>query len=94
MWYDMTPASYAEGLRLSAIGSDECAARKATEGKPWSAYDADFYRRQARRLRAMALLCDRSTAARAGEIDFRRLSDPTHSREDEDRVVAEIEGGH
>lgn len=93
MWYDLTPASYAESLRYSAERSDESAMRHAAEGKPWSPGEADHFRRQARRLRAMALLCDRSTAARAGEIDFRRLSDPTRSREEEDRIVAEIEGG-
>ena len=39
----------------------------------------------------MALLCDRSDAARAGDVDFRRLSDPTFPRDQEAETVAAIE---
>jgi hypothetical protein len=90
-WYNLTPAAYAEGLRYNADRQDECAKYKDTEDKPWSARDAEYNRRQARRLRAMAKICDISTEQRAGNIDFRRLHDPTIPIEEEDRVVAEIE---
>lgn len=92
MWYDLTPADYAKGLRYGAERSDESAARRLAEGKPWSPHDAAYMRRQARRLRAMAMLCDRSTATRAGDVDFRRLNDPSVPREQEDATVAEILG--
>ncbi|MBX4911446.1 hypothetical protein HJA82_29470 [Rhizobium bangladeshense] len=90
-WYNLTPAEYAKGLRYNADRQDECARRKDDEGKPWSAHDAARSRRQARRLRAMAKLCDLSQEERAGKVDFRRLHDPTVPIEEEDRVVAEIE---
>lgn len=87
-WYDIHPLEYAKGLEYSAARSDECAIRQETEGKPWSAYEADRYRRQARRLRAMVLLCKNTTEVRAGRVDFLGLSDPTRSREEEDAAVA------
>jgi len=91
IWYNAPASSYATGLRFSAARSDESAARVEAEGKPWSANEAEHMRRQARRLRAMALLCDRSPAAPAGAIDFRGLSDPMTSRDVEDSTVAAIE---
>lgn len=90
-WYDQPPAGYAKGLRYGADRSDECARRKREEGKPWSAYDAERFERQARRLRAMALLCERSTATRAGDVDFLGMSDPTRTREAEDAAIAQAE---
>lgn len=90
VWYDMPPADYAESLRYGAARSDESAARQRAEGKPWSEHEARHMERQARRLRAMALLCDRSPADRAGAVDMRRLSDPTLDRETEAATVAEI----
>lgn len=91
MWYDLAPRDYAKGLRFKADRSDECAACRLAESKPWSPGEAMHFTRQARRLRAMALLCDRSEAATAGDMDFRGLHDPTLPREEEDRVIAEIE---
>lgn len=91
MWYDLPPSEYAKGLRFRADRNDESATRKEAEGKPWSTADASHFRRQARRLRAMATLCDRSNSASAGDVDFRRLSDPTLPRDDEDTVVSDIE---
>ena len=89
-WYDLQPSDYARGLRYSADRSDECATRQMADGKPWSGYEVERFHRQARRLRAMALLCDRSTAARAGDIDFLGLMNPAQSREDEDAAIASI----
>lgn len=90
-WYDLHPCDYAKGLEFSASRSEEIAERKETEGKPWSSSDADRFRRQARRLRAMARLCVRSNAKRAGDVDFRRLSDPTLALDEEEIIIAEIE---
>ncbi len=89
-WYDLTPVQYAIGCRYKADRSDEVATYKTTEGKPWSRYDEELFRRQARRLRAMATLCDRSTATSAGDVDFLRLNDPTLDPEDEDAAIAKI----
>ena len=91
MFYNLTPAQYAAELRESAERSDRSADRYAVEGKPWSAGEEKYMRRQSRRLRAMATLCDRSTATRAGEVDFLGLHDPTREREREDEIVAGIE---
>lgn len=90
-WYDLSPAAYAKGLRYSADRSDETAAHHIATGKPWSSHEADRYRRQARRLRAMALLCDRSTATRAGDVDFLGMKDPSQSREAESAAIAKAE---
>lgn len=92
MWYNLTPAEYAESLRYSAERSDRSAAHLMAQGKPWSHLESAHMERQARRLRAMAALCDLSTATRAGAVDFRRLSDPTLDRETESATVAEILG--
>lgn len=92
MWYNQSPASYATALRYSAERSDRGAARRRAEGKPWSEGDAIHLERQARRLRAMALLCDRSSAARAGDVDFLGLDNPSQSREAEDAAVLKAEG--
>ena len=91
MWYDLTPDQYAEFLRYSAERSDRSALRIEAENKPWSAGDAHRMRRQARRLRAMALLCDAADAGRVGYVDMRRLNDPTCPRDLEDETVAAIE---
>lgn len=91
IWYNLPAASYAKSLRYGAERSDECAAHKEAEGKPWSARDAAQNRRQARRLRAMAMLCDRSPDIPASHIDFRGLDDPTTPRDVEDSTVAAIE---
>ena len=91
IWYNLSPAEYAKGLRFNAERSDESAAYKDAEGKPWSPAEAARSRRQARRLRAMATLCDRSDALRAGDVDFRRLNDPSLSADAEADTVAQIE---
>lgn len=90
-WYDLPPASYARGLRYHAERSDEVATRIESGGKPWSAGDADRYRRQARRLRAMALLCEASQAATAGAVDFLGMTNPSQSLVDEQDAVAKAE---
>ena len=90
-WYDLHPSNYARGLRYHADRSDESAARREAEAKPWSTGEAERYRRQARRLRAMAILCDVSTAATAGGVDFLGMTDPTQPREAEDAAVAKAE---
>lgn len=90
-WYDLPPPGYARGLRYHAERSDETATRIEGGGKSWSAGDADRYRRQARRLRAMALLCDASPAARAGEVDFLGMTNPSQSLVDEMDAVAKAE---
>ncbi|TPI86407.1 hypothetical protein [Mesorhizobium sp. B2-8-9] len=91
IWYNAPAASYARSLRYGAERNDECAAYKATENKPWSAREAEANRHQARRLRAMALLCDRTPDAPAGSIDFRGLSDPTTPHDIETATIAAIE---
>lgn len=91
MWYDQTPASYAGYLRYAADRNDGRAAFHDADGKPWSPYEADRARRTARRLRAMALLCDAATAPAMSGVDLRRLHDPALSREEEDATVQAIE---
>lgn len=91
IWYNLPGSRYAETLRYNAARSDECAAHKEVEGKAWSAGEAAQNRRQARRLRAMAMLCDRSPGLPAGHIDFRGLNDPTTPHDVEDSTVAAIE---
>lgn len=91
IWYNLPASDYAKGLRFNAARSDECAAHKDSEGKPWSLSDAERNRQQARRLRAMALLCDRKPDIPAGNIDFRGLDDPTTPRDVEAATVAAIE---
>jgi hypothetical protein len=90
-WYDLPPARYAAGLRYGAERSDECAAHKMAEAKPWSDGEAKRYRQQARRLRAMATLCERSTAARAGDVDFMGLNCPRQTPESEATACAYAE---
>lgn len=91
IWYNLPGSRYAESLRYNADRSDECADRKEAEGAPWSAGEVEHFRRQARRLRAMALLCDRHPDIPASHIEFRGLSDPTTPRHVEDSTVARIE---
>lgn len=90
-WYDLAPSSYARGLRYSADRSEDSAKHKEAEGKSWSAGEALRYHRQARRLRAMALLCDASSAATAGKVDFLGMTDPTQSIEAELFAVLKTE---
>lgn len=91
-WYDLPPKAYAESLRFYADRSERNADRVAAEGKPWSAGNAEYFRRQARRLRAMARLCDASTASRAGAVDFLGLQYPALSRDAENAAIAKAEG--
>lgn len=91
IWYNLPGSRYAETLRYNAARSDESATHKEAEGKPWSSGEAQHMRRQARRLRAMAVLCDRSPDLPASHIDFRGLNDPTTPRDVEDSTVAAIE---
>lgn len=91
IWYNSPSSTYADGLRYNAARNDECAAYKDSEDKAWSAGDAERNRRQARRLRAMAMLCDRSPNMPAGKIDFRGLNDPTRSSEQEIAAIEQIE---
>lgn len=91
MWYDQTPANYAKGLRWDADRNDERAAHHRTQNEPWSPGDVVFAMRAARRLRAMAILCDHSTEERAGGVDMLGMDRPEQTREDEDRAVATAE---
>lgn len=87
-----SPASeHAKYLRFAAENSDRSAQRHREQGKPWSEGEAKYMDRQARRLRAMALLCDANPTARTGDINFMRLTDPSLPQEDEQIIVAEIE---
>jgi len=99
IWYTFPAKRYAATLRWNADRSEENALRKLQEDvpetlrnlKPWDITEAEQMRRQARRLRAMAMLCDRNPDAPAGAIDFRGLSDPITPRDVEDSTVAAIE---
>lgn len=92
MWYQLHPREYARGLRFNAERSEEQVQRHISEAKPWSWMEVERTKRQARRLRAMAILCDRSTAERAGQIDFQGLNSPSLPQEDEEKIVASILG--
>jgi len=91
IWYNLPPADYAKTLRFNAERSDECAAHRRKEAKPWATHEAATFERQARRLRAMALLCDRSPAPCAGQVEFLGLNDPSQSREAEAMAIEHAE---
>lgn len=91
MWYDASPAEYAKTLLYGAERSERSARHYDTEGKPWSPREAEYMRRQARRLRAMATLCEASKATRAGDVDFLGMSDPRQSIEELERAIAKAE---
>lgn len=99
VWYTFPGSRYAATLRWNAERSEESARRKLQEDvpeslrtvKPWDIHDAADMRRQARRLRAMAMICDRSPDAPAGSIDFRGLSDPSTPRDVEIATIEAIE---
>lgn len=93
IWYNAPASSYAKALRFNADRSDESATYKDGEGKPWSAGEARHMRQQARRLRAMAALCDRAPDNPAGAINFHGLSDPLTSRDRELLIIESIERG-
>lgn len=94
MWYDQPPIEYAKGLRYNADRSDETADRCEKEGKPWSQSEVEHFRRAARRLRAMALLCDRSRATRAGDVNFLGMSSPAQTNEELDSILHQLERDH
>lgn len=91
MWYNLTPAEYAKGLRFNADRCDQQAAHHRTDGKSWSEYEAQRSERNALRLRAMAMLCDISTEPTTGKVDFFDMSNPAQSREDEAAAIARAE---
>jgi hypothetical protein len=97
LWYDLSPADYAKGLEYNAERCDQQAARLRAEpkaweaAKPWASSDANRSERNAIRLRAMAKLCNASAAARAGDVDFLGLSDPSQTRDQEHVAIATIE---
>lgn len=93
IWYNSRAAAYAASLRYGADRSNESAARQEQEGKPWSSREAERMREQSRRLRAMAILCDRNPDVPASRIDFRGLSDPITPRDVEIATVEAIERG-
>lgn len=86
-WYLNTPSAYATGLRYNADRSDECATYQERRADSYAAVLANRYRRQAKRLRAMAHLCDISAAETAGDIDFFGMMDPSQSEADEDAAI-------
>lgn len=75
-WWNLTPTEYAKGLRFGAERSGESAARMRAQGRTYSEHDAHHLERQARRLRAMALLCDVAKCATAGAVDFLGMANP------------------
>jgi len=97
----MTPEQYAKSLRYSAESSDRSAARwRNPNERPFKGgceqiaeMEARHFDRQSRRLRAMALLCDRSTAATTRGVDFFDLHNPAMSLERELYIVERIERG-
>lgn len=99
IWYTFPAGRYAENLRWQAERCDESAKRKLQEDvpeslrtlKPWDIGEAADMRRQARRLRAMAIICDRTPDIPAGSVDFCGLSDPTTPRDVEEATIAAIE---
>jgi hypothetical protein len=101
IWYNAPASSYARTLRFNAEGSEQSAKRKRQEDvpaslrnlKPWDIRDAERFEHQARRLRAMAALCDRNPTVPAGRIDFRGLKDPTTPNDAELTVIEAIERG-
>lgn len=88
MWYDLTPANYAKGLRFNADRCDQQAEHHRNDSRAWSPYEEERAVRNARRLRAMAILCDVATVDRAGEVDFLGMQCPAQTREEEDAAVA------
>lgn len=90
-WADDPPKEYAKLCRFMAERSTRSAARQRAEAKPWSEGEAKYFDLQARRCRAMALLCENSKAERAGDIDFRGLDRPELDLETQLRVIESIE---
>lgn len=91
MWYEQSPSSYAKGLRYGADRSDESAKRYDVSTDRYAPREAIWMRAQARRLRAMALLCDESNALTAGDIDFHNLHDPSVPKLKEWKIILHIE---
>jgi hypothetical protein len=90
-WYNLTPAEYAEKLRYRAERSEETARRKREEKETCWQQDETFFKRQARRLRAMALICDHSAETRVGLVDFWGLNNPSRSLEEECAAIERAE---
>ena len=99
MWYDSPPKEYAKSCRYSAERSDASAARIragmrcTTRDKPplRGEDEARYFDRQARRCRAMALLCENSDATRAGDVNFMGLDRPEQNLDEQLRVIKLIE---
>lgn len=68
IWYNQTPAQYAETLLYYAGRSDENAARQEAEGNSWSSSEAARFRQQAEELRRKAAVYAASTASTAGHV--------------------------
>jgi hypothetical protein len=90
-WADDPPKEYAKLCRSAAERSTKSASRQRAEAKPWSEGEAKYFDQQARRCRAMALLCENSKAERAGDIDFRGLDKPELDLETQIQVIESIE---
>lgn len=88
MWYDLPPSEYAKSLRYGAKRCEEQAKRHAAESKPWSAHEAARSLHAARRLQAMAMLCDKSTADAAGDVDFLGMNDASQPEAEEAHAIA------
>jgi hypothetical protein len=91
MWYNLTPSEYAVTLHWYAARSDEGADAQDKLDVSWGPRTAERLRHQARRLRAMAMLCERSVLSQAGDVDFHDLHSPALTREQEVAIIEEIE---
>ena len=91
LWYDTPPKEYAKLYHAAARRSKESAARQQAEAKPWSEGEIKNFVRQARRLRAMALLCENSEAKRVGDVYFMGLDRPDFGPEIELEIIEVVE---
>ena len=92
--YDLPPAEMARALRSNAQDNLDLAKKKSRSQDEWIRKDAPKSERTARRLNAMAMLCDMSTAATYGGVQMRGLDDASQPKAVEDLVVAQIEAEH
>lgn len=91
MDYNAPAQRHAATLRFYANRAMEAAKARRSEGKSWSEGDAERFEHQARRLLAMAALCNASPDVQVKNVDFQRLDDPTLSVDEETVIIENIE---